>query len=162
MDHDIFFDCPQCSHTLKVSSSLIGVLVECPECVRSFKVPDVRDGLHPRLRRKSLLLTSTNGDERLDDRLERLKEGFSDLRNQQKELLHGLKFLDENARIILKQVKLIAAPQLTPPPQGTGMIPRSEPSLTENADIWLRWSRIFGWLTLGISLGIGILYLKNL
>lgn len=50
MKDDIYFDCPECSHTMVVSPDQVGGQVECPDCGHDIRVPDIREGMNPRYR----------------------------------------------------------------------------------------------------------------
>jgi len=158
MENDIFFDCPQCNHTIKVSSELVGVEVECPDCANEFKVPDIRDGLHPRLRSQvqGKNFPGNGAYPELDDNLEGLEESLKSLLRRQNEQIQQMDLLEEAAHLLHKQVAMIS------PSRNAHTAPLAEPAFEHesSANGWLRWSHIFGWLTLGLTLLIGALVLR--
>ncbi len=163
MIHDIFFDCPQCSHSIKVSSDLIGVLVECPDCANEFKVPEIRDGLNPRLRSQQIpdLNLMVRKSELMDDLLG-LERGLYSLMRRQTEQIKQIDFIEGNATLILKQLRLLDMV----PPQNKPDSDAVEGESTEDNEAlagtipWLRYSMICGWVTLGGAVVFGLMLLR--
>ncbi|MDF3127761.1 hypothetical protein P0Y35_00995 [Kiritimatiellaeota bacterium B1221] len=163
MIHDIFFDCPNCSHTIKVSSDLVGVLVECPDCANEFKVPDIRDGLNPRLRSQQIPHFNhlVRKSELMDDLLG-LERGLYTLMRRQSEQIKQIEFIEGNATLVLKQLRLLDVH----PPQKKWEPASGEDAVAEPAEVpagsipWLRYSLICGWLTLVGVVVFGVLLLR--
>lgn len=165
MVHDIFFDCPQCSHTIKVSSDLVGVKVECPDCANEFRVPDIRDGLRPRLRSQvsaELSMNQTTHRDLMED-LVQLEQGLRGLMRRQLEQIKQIDFIEGKSNLLLRQLRLLELPPVRelPEEEGTGISSRETDSPSKPMGGWLRWSMICGWLTLGMALLFGILLLRT-
>lgn len=164
MVHDIFFDCPQCKHTIKASSDLVGVPVDCPDCGNEFKVPRILDGMNPRLRNQKRPIPAASSPKlgnALEDLLQ-LEISLQSLLRRQRQQIHQLDFLEENCNLIFKQLNLIERPGQTLPQvkaDATGS-PSETVSGVPGAR-WEKWSLVCGGVTLLVSLMVGILLLRS-
>lgn len=164
MVYDIFFDCPQCSHTIKVSSDLVGVKVECPDCGNEFKVPEIRDGLNPRLRSQLPVSGSRKLPETVEllEKLGGLEKDLRSLLRRQVEQIKQIDFIEGNATLMLKQLRLLETSASVEEEEGGTPDPGSpeKPLARASTTGWLRWSQICGWLTLGVGLVFVVLLLR--
>jgi hypothetical protein len=160
MEHDIFFDCPLCHHTIKASADLVGIPVACPDCGNEFKVPEILDGLNPRLRSQTAPEPNTSMPRlrnALDD-LQHLDVAMRSLLRRQHQQLKQLNFLEENCSLIHKQLNLLERPI-----SAVGALPAKEvenPSTlaAEMLNVfWGRWSLVCGVLTLLAAVTVGVL-----
>lgn len=160
MIYDFFLDCPRCSHTIKVSSDLVGVLVECPDCANEFKVPEIRDGLNPRLRSQQVpdLNFVVRKSDLMDDLLG-LERGLYSLMRRQTEQIKQIEFIEGNATLILKQLRLldVLPPHSSPEFDKKEGVSEDENKALAGAMPWLRYSLICGCVTLVGVLVFGLM-----
>lgn len=153
MENDLYFDCPVCSHTLKVDTGLVGQLVQCPDCDGKIEVPDIRDGLNPRFKSGTATnappgKTPADASPRAAVSAELLLENLASLYRRREEQGRQLDYIRSNAELCLKQIQLL---QTTSPPEllphhGGGISAPSPDS--ENRNSFLLLSVGFGLITL--------------
>lgn len=112
MTPEVFFDCPKCAHALKVSRELVGREVDCPKCSSRVVVPDIRDGLRPRLRsmenKVQQALNTSSSASRLEQRKSAaLLDELDSLSRRMTEQGRQLDYLQHNVSICVKQLNLV-------------------------------------------------------
>lgn len=164
MEHDIFFDCPLCNHTIKASSDLVGVPVACPDCGNEFKVPEILDGRNPRLR-SQMSPPAVESDPRLRGvlmDLEHLEGSMNSLLRRQRQQIQQLDFLEENCTLVFKQLNLLERPGPVNPACITSEINNAIAASDEVLNpVWERWSLVCGVLTLLASLTVAVLLILS-
>lgn len=161
MDHDIFFDCPLCNHTIKASSSLVGVPVACPDCGNEIKVPRILDGLNPRFRSQQKLAQgkASPGLRHAVEELTHLEMEMRSLLRRQRQQLRQLTFLEDNCTLVCKQLKLLPRSAAGSPVPYTGEgADRGLTASEVSKPAWERWSFACGVLTLLVTVTVGLLY----
>jgi DNA-directed RNA polymerase subunit RPC12/RpoP len=164
MPHDIFFDCPQCNHTIKVSSDLVGNPVECPDCANEIFVPDIRDGINPRFRSPNdtdaPLSSKTVAD--LKNDLEHLGAGLRSIVRRQKEQIKQTDFLEGNCNLIYKQLTMLELKSPVADETALNVSPQYEaahsPSSPRN---WIKWSIAFSLSSLGTAVVVALLLVQS-
>jgi len=100
-----------------VESHLVGQSVDCPGCASEILVPEIRDGLQPRLRpipgsQASVIPTSFAREEFSGDVL---IENFQSLHRRNDNIGRQLEHMQSNAELCVKQIELFKLPSDLPP-----------------------------------------------
>ncbi|WFB34793.1 hypothetical protein P3T73_11540 [Kiritimatiellota bacterium B12222] len=157
MSYDIFIDCPQCKHTIKASSDLVGVVVDCPDCDYQFKLPDIREGTNPRLRKSKAKLppAGTQDSESNIDELSHLEDQMRSLLRRQRDQLNQMNLLSSNCSLIQKQLEFLTG--------GKARVDRDQiapgyilEQASHRASTWIRLSKISGWTSVVVMVGVGL------
>lgn len=112
MATELYFDCPNCSKTLRVDRSLVSKSVDCPKCNQKLRVPDIRDGLNPRLRSEQRKTQRILSNKSTTSRLEKRKsvvlvDDMNSLSRRMAEQGRQLEYLQHNVSICVKQLNLV-------------------------------------------------------
>jgi hypothetical protein len=161
MLYDIFFDCPQCNHTIKVSSDLVGDSVDCPDCDNAIQVPDIRDGINPRLKSQTEAKASppTRRLADLEKDIEHLGAGLHSILRRQAEQIKQTDFLEGNCNLLYKQLTLLDLN--SPTTNGIPLKPAFQntiaPATTRN---WIKWSVAFSLASLCVAIVLFVMFLQ--
>lgn len=158
MENDLYFDCPECSHTLMVESTLVGQLVECPDCAKEVPVPDIRDGRNPRFKRtapKPERQAGTLLAKREEAAADLLVEEMSSLQRRMKEQGRQLEYIRFNAELSVKQIQLLKQRSAVDPARAGAESREETSAVSLNPDRYLKWSMAFA--CVAFALGAGVL-----
>jgi lysine biosynthesis protein LysW len=160
MENDVYVDCPSCGHTLKVANDLIGAMVECPDCSFEFEVPDIQEGLNPRLRSDS---TEKPLPARELPDLSDLGKGLTSLLRRQRAQIEQIEFLHGNSDLFCKQLEMLKQSASRKSTEGEAEPPsgmKADPASTPQSQ-WIRWSLVCGCVSIGLAVVVVIALLRS-
>lgn len=146
MRDDFYYDCPECGHTMLLSPDQVGGSVECPDCRTELRIPDIREGVNPRIRSRESggvkpERVPPKGVADSGDRLETLEEGLRNLTLKNNTRIEQMALMQKSAELLRRQLGLLDSK--SPGPSGRRDAAEAPPP--PNTVFW-------GTLTLGLCL----------
>jgi DNA-directed RNA polymerase subunit RPC12/RpoP len=111
MSEDVYFNCPNCSHTVVAELDLVGKTVQCPDCEEDVLVPLIREGLNPRFKTSTAAGGGAKGGKQnvgdILEGAEKAKKGMVSLERRQKVHGRNLDHMTQTLGLFTDQIQMI-------------------------------------------------------